>query len=164
MSSQVSFIVHDEPADRPDRGYIAVVDLAPFGFPRQMEQIWLRPLGDGQYEICCLPFRVYGLAMGDVVSLNEEDGSINGVIRYSGNRVFRIYFPSSTPLGDFDSVKRDVISAIHDADLRAEWSGDRHVAIHIPLGGSVERVWAVVRQLGGIAVWEWSDVEEFRAS
>ncbi|WP_412520606.1 DUF4265 domain-containing protein [Actinomadura madurae] len=164
MSSKVSFIVHEEPVIRPDQAHIAVVDLEPFGFPRQMEQIWLRPLSDRNYEVCCLPFRVYGLAMGDVVSLDEEARSVNKIIRHSGNRVFRIFFPSSPSLKDFLSAKDSVISAIRDADLQAEWSGDRHVAINIPLGGSVAPVWEVVRQLEGIAVWEWSDVEEFRTS
>ncbi|MCF6526089.1 DUF4265 domain-containing protein [Streptomyces sp. JJ36] len=164
MSSQVSFIVHNEPAVRPDQAYIAVVDLAPFGFSRQMEQIWLRPLNDREYEVCCLPFRVYGMAMGDVVSLDKEARSVNEIVRHSGNRVFRIFFPLSTPSKEFHSAKDDVTSAIRDADLQAEWSGDRHVAINIPLGGSVARVWEVVRELEGIAVWEWSDVEEFRTS
>ncbi|MFD4941402.1 DUF4265 domain-containing protein [Streptomyces sp. NPDC058239] len=164
MSSQVSFIVHDEPVIRPDQAYIAVADLAPFGFPGQMEQIWLRPLGDKKYEVCCLPFRVYGLAMGDVVSLDAEARNVNGIVRHSGNRVFRIFFPHSIPLERFISAKESVISAICDADLQAEWSGDRHVAINIPVGGSVARVWEVVRELEGVAVWEWSDVEEFRTS
>ncbi|MFC8076348.1 DUF4265 domain-containing protein [Streptomyces sp. NPDC057307] len=162
MSSQVSFIVHDEPAVRPDPAYIAMVDLSPFGFRDQMEQIWLRPLGDGRYEVCCLPFRVYGLAMGDIVSLDVEAKVISEVVQASGNRIFRIFFPPSAPPGRFLAAKESVISAVRDVGLKMEWSGDRHVAIDIPLGGSVDRVWEVVRELEGVAVWEWSDVEGFR--
>jgi hypothetical protein len=161
MSSPVSFIVHDEPAVRPDQAYIAMVDLTPFGFPSQMEQIWLRPLGGEKYEVCCLPFRVYGLAIGDVVSLDAEARNVKEIVRHSGNRVFRIFFPPSAPLGRFASAKEDVISVIRDSGLQAEWSGDRHVAINIPVGGSVDPVWEVIRGLEGVAVWEWSDVEEF---
>lgn len=141
-----------------------MVDLTPFGFPSHMEQIWLRPLGDKKYEVCCLPFRVYGLALGDVVTLDPEARNVNGIVQHSGNRVFRIFFPSSIPLNGFLSAKKDVISAICDTGLQAEWSGERHVAINIPLGGSVARVWEVIREFEGAAVWEWSDVEEFRTS
>ncbi|WP_407554729.1 DUF4265 domain-containing protein [Streptomyces sp. Pv4-95] len=163
MDSQVSFIVHDEPANRPDPAHIAMVDLAPFGFRGQMEQIWLRPLGGELYEVCCLPFRVYGLALGDIVSLDADARCINGVVRSSGNRLFRIFFPPSVPAGIFHAAKENVSTAIRDAGLKVEWSGDRHVAIDVPLGGSVAPVWEVVRELEGVAVWEWSDVERFRA-
>ncbi|WP_405608190.1 DUF4265 domain-containing protein [Streptomyces sp. NBC_01508] len=162
MSSQVSFIVHDKPAIRPEPAHIAMVDLAPFGFRGQMEQIWLRPLGGGRYEVCCLPFRVYGLVMGDIVSLDTEARVITEIVQSSGNRLFRVFFPPSIPPGRFFAAKESLVSAVRDADLKVEWSGDRHVAIDIPLGGSVARVWEVVRELEGVAVWEWSDVEEFR--
>jgi hypothetical protein len=164
MNSQVSYIVHDEPAVRPDPAYIAMVDLAPFGFRDQMEQIWLCPLGGGRYEVCCLPFRVYGLAMGDIVSLDAQARNVTEIVQRSGNRLFRIFFPPSIPADRFLAAKERVVFVIQEAGLKVEWSGDRHVAINIPLGGSVARVWEVVRELEGVAVWEWSDVEEFRTS
>lgn len=109
MSSQVRFIVHGEPVNRPDPAHIAMVDLAPFGFRGQMEQLWLRPLGDDQYEVCCLPFRVCGLAMGDIVSLDADARRVNGVVRSCGNRLFRIFFPPSIPTDRFHGAKESVI-------------------------------------------------------
>jgi hypothetical protein len=54
------------------------------------------------------------------------------------------------------------LERVNESGLQAEWSGDRHVAINISVDGSVDRVWEVVRELEDVAVWEWSDVEEFR--
>ncbi|MEU3936349.1 DUF4265 domain-containing protein [Streptomyces sp. NPDC029044] len=140
-----------------------MADLTPFGFHGQMEQIWLRALEGRVYEVCCLPFRVYGLALGDIVSLDSEARTIVDVVRSSGNRVFRVFFPYSASEGEFHEAKGEVASVIREAGLQAEWSGDRHVAINVPVDGSVGRVWEVVRELEDVAVWEWSDVEEFRA-
>lgn len=163
MSSQFNFIVHDEPASRPVPAHIAMVDLEPFGFPGQMEQMWLRPLEGNRYEVCCLPFRVYGLAMGDIVALDAEDSTVTHVIRASGSRVFRIFFPPSIAVSEFVEARESVVASIENAGLKAEWSGDRHVAIDIPVDDSIAQVWDVVRLLEGVVTWEWSDVEPFRA-
>src|SRR5438874_197376 len=85
----ISYIVHESPVWRPENSYMAVVDLAPFGFDNEQEQIWLRPLSEDQFEVCCIPFRVYGMALGDVVRL-KRGRFIESVIAPSGRLVFRV--------------------------------------------------------------------------
>ncbi|MFI0514457.1 DUF4265 domain-containing protein [Streptomyces sp. WSLK1-5] len=127
-----------------------------------LEQLWLRPTGHGTYEVCCLPFRAYGLALGDQVTLDAEGRKVAAVVSRSGNRVFRVFVPTSVPDGKFSLVRSRIVSAIDACGATAEWSGDRHVAIDVPAEGSVGDVWAVIREFEDVLFWEWADVEEFR--
>ncbi|MEX5636182.1 DUF4265 domain-containing protein [Parafrankia sp. FMc2] len=164
MDPQPSFIIHDRPVVRPDPAYIATVDLAPFGFYGQMEQIWLHPREGERYEVCCLPFRVYGLAMGDIVLLDANARTVVSIAEFSGNRSLRIFIPYAVPAERFHAAREAVLFAVHDANLMSEWSGERHVAVNISPKQSMAGILEVIRDLDGVVAWEWSDVEEFRAN
>ena len=64
--------------------------------PVDVERIWTRPLGDGEYEVDNIPFFVRGLACGDVVTAQIDDDSdednlyFDETVRYSGHSTFRI--------------------------------------------------------------------------
>jgi hypothetical protein len=36
------------------------------------EQLWARQVGDRRFEICCIPFFVYDMALGDVVETDAN--------------------------------------------------------------------------------------------
>lgn len=74
------YIVHEDPAERRESNYIAHVDLAPFEMPGWHEQVWLHDLGGGTYSLACIPFVVYGLALGDVVALDSR-GMVADLLR-----------------------------------------------------------------------------------
>lgn len=53
------------------------------------EQLWTRRLDDGTCELCCVPFALYDLFLGDIVEV--DDGlELTRVIRRSGHYGFRI--------------------------------------------------------------------------
>ncbi|WP_329102767.1 DUF4265 domain-containing protein [Micromonospora sp. NBC_01699] len=141
-----------------------MVDLEPYGFANSLEQIWLRPLDGKAYEVSCIPFRVYGLALNDVVELDSDGKRITGLLRSSGHRVFRIFLAPALSVPESSEVQNSITRAIIDDVLEAEWSGDRHVAIDVPIGCEVARVWAAIELLAAEEkiYWEWGDVEPFR--
>ncbi len=95
VSTEINFIVHDDPAIRPRRPRLAMIDLAPFEFDGQMEEVWLRSAGGGE--------------------------------------------------------------------LVSEWSGDRHVAIHVPSGElPAGPLGTAIDESHDVVVSEWADVEPFR--
>ncbi|MFF5232734.1 hypothetical protein [Dactylosporangium sp. NPDC000521] len=49
----VIYVVHPDPVARGRENYIAHADLGAFGLPGQLEQLWLKPLEDGD----CRPGR-----------------------------------------------------------------------------------------------------------
>lgn len=158
----VTFIVHDEPALRSESNYIARVDLTPFELEGQIEQVWLRRVDGDQAVLCCVPFRVYGLALRDTVRLSAENVVV-GLVRRSGNRALRALLLEAAPdvLGDL-GAQIDALSSL--AGLLYEWSGDRHVAIDVPPGGDAEALMDLfdVEEEAGRLVWEWADVASFR--
>ena len=36
------------------------------------EQLWARKIDNDHYEICCIPMFAYGLALGDVVEIDQR--------------------------------------------------------------------------------------------
>jgi hypothetical protein len=158
----MKFIVHENPVLRAESNYIARIDLAPFGFPDLLEQVWLRQESDRSYYLCCIPFRAYGLALRDKVRLTRDGAQVSELVERSGHRALRVLL-----MPDQSRMHRsaDRIEAQARAlGLLYEWSGDRHIAIDVPAGAEVGRLIDVVveeeREAG--ALWEWADAEPFR--
>ncbi|MFE3455088.1 DUF4265 domain-containing protein [Nonomuraea sp. NPDC059194] len=156
----MQFIVHDNPVGRSSRNYIAHVDLDRFGLAGQKEQLWLCPCEEGDYVVACLPFRVYGLALGDRVRLSADGSTIVEVIERSGHRVLRaLIMPRPDQVQFMERVTGEVVSA----GLVCEWSGDRHVAIDVPPEVSPDGLFATLHDevAGQRAYWEWGDAAAF---
>ncbi|MFD8389880.1 DUF4265 domain-containing protein [Streptomyces sp. NPDC059680] len=159
----VTYVSHESPAWRDEKNYMAMVDLAPFDLPGMLEQLWLREVGvEGSYEVCCIPFYAYGLALGDVVEKGESE-TVNRFVRKSGRRVLRVLFAEPRPLMDSRSALR---RAVDSAGLLSEWNGDRHVAIDVPDVAVMQSIFDSVQGeiQNGTAFWEWSDAKEFRSA
>jgi hypothetical protein len=59
------------------------------------EQLWGRRVADNVFELCCIPFFVPDLALGDEVETAPEGDRqyvVRRVIRRSGRRAFQIWF------------------------------------------------------------------------
>ncbi|MFJ2889560.1 DUF4265 domain-containing protein [Streptomyces sp. NPDC087305] len=140
-----------------------MVNLAPFDLVGMLEEILLRKSEevDG-YEVCCIPFYAYGLALGDLVSMNDSD-VVDRVIGRSGRRVLRVLFTEPRPAMDSRSALRE---AADSAGLLCEWNGDGMVAIDVPDIAVMQPVFDSVHGeiQNGTAFWEWSDSREFRTA
>lgn len=137
-----------------------MVDLTPFDLPGMLEQLWLRELDvEGSFEVCCIPFYAYGLALGDVVGRSESE-AVDRLIRQSGRRVLRVLFAEPRPLIDTRSALR---RAVESAELLSEWNGDLQIAIDVPDISVMQSVFDCVQEEieSGTAFWEWSDVRSF---
>ncbi|MFD7908660.1 DUF4265 domain-containing protein [Kitasatospora sp. NPDC059747] len=142
---------------------MAKVDLAPFDLAGMLEQLWLRELEEGGgYEVCCIPFYAYGLALGDVVGKSGSD-TVDSLISKSGRRVLRVFFAEPRPSVDSRSALR---SAVDLAGLLSEWNGDRLAAIDVPDISVMQPVFDSVQSeiQNGTAFWEWSDAKNFRSA
>lgn len=156
----MKFIVHESPALRGDSNYIARADLAPFGLEGEVEQLWLRKLEDGSFKICCIPFRVYGVALGDIVSLSSDGTMVARLIHASGRRVLRILLMANP---DAARLAREIEDEVLSLGLMSEWSGDRHASIDIPIDADVNVLLALFERLESesLAAWEWADNDRF---
>ncbi|MFJ2914522.1 DUF4265 domain-containing protein [Streptomyces sp. NPDC087228] len=158
-----NYIVHDDPAIMSTNQYIAMVDLAAFGFVNQMEQVWLGAEGDGSYEVLCIPFRVYGLSLHDIVELDLDEDIVSEVVRRGGHRTMRALIGPGVSADGIAEISTAINSFTEVSGFLSEWSGNRHVAIDIPAGGDPRDLQEFfVRQREAERIyWEWSDVKPF---
>lgn len=162
MMGSKKYIVHDDPAIMSIDQHIAMVDLAAFGFLNHMEQVWLRAEGGGSYEVLCIPFRVYGLSLRDTVRLDDED-IVTEVVRRGGHRTLRALIGPNVPAEEITDITATVNSLAEDSGLLREWSGNRHVAIDVPVdqdSRDLQEFFAQQRSTERI-YWEWSDAKPF---
>ncbi|WKX09794.1 DUF4265 domain-containing protein [Streptomyces sp. NL15-2K] len=160
-----TYIVHDDPAILSDRQRIAMVDLAPFGFPDQLEQIWLGHRDDGLFVMQCIPFRIYGLSLFDVVRIDEND-TLTEVVSSGGHRTMRALIVPGLTDAEVVALADRVNSLAQREGFGREWSGDRHVAVNIPEGGDPGPLVALMseQRAAGKLFWEWSDMKPFRTA
>src|SRR4051794_33643503 len=87
--------VHAEPLLRAKANFLIQIDLEPFGMPGRTEQLWVRRLDGETFEVCCLPFFPYGIALGDVIAARPDEADrvvFDRVVQKSGHRLLRFAF------------------------------------------------------------------------
>lgn len=92
VSSSISgVLVHTDPVSR-DRADFIISAVASAG---RIEQLWARSIDEYRFELCCIPFFLYDVALGDIVETNGAY-EMTRVIQPSGRFVFRLWFGSSS--------------------------------------------------------------------
>lgn len=103
---QSKIVVHTNPVWRDRSDFIIAGRIDSDNTQLSMEQLWARQLDDFTFEICCIPFFLYDLALGDVVrtsSSGDDKYVVDSVVRKSGRFVFRVWFSSVTDTSELES-------------------------------------------------------------
>lgn len=132
--NQERFSLHPEPVWRGRANFIINAALEE---PGRVEQLWVRQLEPTQFEVCCIPFFLYDVALGDVVETTPCGGDefrLKSVTRPSGRYVFRAYFA-----GQRHRYAPNVADALRQAGALIEWSSPRLAAIDIE-GGRAQAI------------------------
>jgi hypothetical protein len=123
---RANFIIHarvdpdeaDGRADRPDA-------------PEMFEQLWtrrVRRIGKTRFEICCIPFFVYGVNLGDHVE-TESHGDLKFVVKrvaqWSGHSTFRLWFGESS----YSGARDEVVDELSSLGCELEWSSENLLAV-----------------------------------
>ena len=126
--SEVHVAVHLEPVWR-DRANFVIQARIPDseGHHIQREQLWARQIDRNSFELCCIPFHLYNLALGDVVRTNERF-ELDRVVSRSGHATYRVWFRDQPAR---PAEVEAVVTAIGGA---TEWSGSQLLAIDAPDG------------------------------
>ena len=88
---------HTEPIWRERANFIIAADISSYSEVARYEQLWARQIDEQSFEICCIPFFAYDLALGDHVETESGQRSyvIARVVQPSGRYVFRAWFGDS---------------------------------------------------------------------
>ncbi|TDT31307.1 uncharacterized protein DUF4265 [Naumannella halotolerans] len=87
------------------------------------EQLWARQIDEYTFEVCCIPFLVYDLALGDVVETNHEY-VVKRVLSRSGRYVFRVIFAGTNA---FNSDR--VVFALLELGALIEYSSSNVISV-----------------------------------
>jgi hypothetical protein len=80
---------HAEPVWRTKADTVIAAEFMSDG-AHAREQLWGRRVGDWQFEICCIPFFVDDISLGDIVE-TDESFHVRRVVTDSGRYVFRVW-------------------------------------------------------------------------
>lgn len=118
VNADESEITHPSPVWKERADFIIGVQLDDGG----SEQLWARQLDAFRFEICCIPFFAYDLALGDVVETTERF-ELTRVLEPSGRYVFRVWLGDSNLSGDAVANELVEIGGV------VEWSSANLLAI-----------------------------------
>lgn len=111
--------VHPEPVWRDRSNFIIGAPLPEEG---RAEQLWARQVGDQRFEICCIPFFVYDVALGDVVETDVNFDLVR-VVEPSGRYVFRVWF------GESFHPREEIAERLAALGALLEWSSVNLLAV-----------------------------------
>lgn len=119
MRAPLTDAVHPEPVWRDRANFIIGAPLPEEG---RAEQLWARQAGDHRFELCCIPFFLYDIALGDVVETDSQY-NIERVLEPSGRYVFRVWFGDSYP------PREPIAHKLGAAGALLEWSSANLLAV-----------------------------------
>ncbi|MFV0372749.1 DUF4265 domain-containing protein [Microbacterium sp.] len=128
------FSTHSEPIWRERADFIINAQLSEVG---GFEQLWVRRVGEDQFEVCCIPYFLYNVALGDTIETAPQGGRqyvLSRVLNPSGRFVFRAYF--ERPHYRY----RDATAVgVQRLGAQIEWSSPSLLAVDVD-GPSAQRV------------------------
>lgn len=145
---------HKDPVWRDRSNWIIQVDLTHWDFDAgTFEQLWVRTDEESLFEVCCIPFFTYGIALGDLIRLEGEVG-VPSVVRRSGRRVIRVAFKDR---GDAATGHEQVHGLLVATEALHEFSGSGYVAVDLKNERQADSVISALSPLveTGLIIWEW---------
>lgn len=113
---------HADPVWRGRANFIVGAAIDPTNTDVTTEQLWARRVGERLFEICCIPFFAYNLALGDIVETDSQY-TVERVQSRSGRAVFRV-----AALGEA-AILTDVVPEIVRLGGLVERSSLRMIAV-----------------------------------
>jgi hypothetical protein len=92
------------------------------------EQLWGRKVAANRVEICCIPFFVYDLALGDIAQFeldSEQRPLLKKVVIPSGHYTFRVWFGECRGA----TARDDVLAEMQRLGSPVEWYSENLLAI-----------------------------------
>lgn len=126
MTDASEFVVHENPVWRDRSNFIIHAELPETDRTRKFEQLFVKQLADDRFEVCCIPFFVYGIALGDVVATSPKDERkyvVTEVAKSSGRYVFRVWF------GESFHPRDEVAEELKALGALIEWSSLNLLAV-----------------------------------
>ena len=118
--------VHQSPVWRDRANFVFAAHLGMKDGKNEWEQLWGQKTAPQRFVVCCIPFFVQDIALGDEIE-TDADFVLQRVIRYSGQVTFRVWF------GAQDATTRlELVQEIEAMKPLMEWSSENLLALSAP--------------------------------
>lgn len=94
----------------------------------EWEQLWGREVAPQRFIVCCIPFFVYDVALGDEVEV-DSDFVLKRVVRRSAQVTFRVWFG-----GQEAATRQAVVREIETMNPLMEWSSENLLGLSVSAG------------------------------
>jgi hypothetical protein len=94
------------------------------GYDFVWEQLWGRQILKFRFEICCIPFFIYDISLGDEV-ITDTKYIINEVVKPSGHYTYRVWFGGSPE----PNIHEIVINELKNCNCLIEEYSDNLIGI-----------------------------------
>lgn len=125
-SPETDTVMHLSPAWRSKANFLLFGSIELEGEER-WEQVWARQVADNEFEVCCVPFFLYDLSIGDVVETETRAGRrfvISNRLKVSGLRTLRVWYSTEASTDD----KERVLRQLRESGAPTEWHSERLLA------------------------------------
>lgn len=119
MHDQTTYRTHSSPVWRESANALIQARLERAG---NSEQLWCEDLGGDLFRVCCIPFFLYNVALGDIVRAPHY--LFESVESASGRYVFRVLFEEEQY-----AWRQQTVEELHRSDILTEWYSDGLLAV-----------------------------------
>lgn len=126
MTEAKEFVVHQDPVWRERSNFVINAELPEKDRPRRFEQLFARRVDDDRFEVCCIPFALYDVALGDIVATapkGDRKYVVKEVVKPSGRYVFRVWF------GESFQPRDEIVQELRGLGSLVEWSSRNLLAV-----------------------------------
>jgi hypothetical protein len=147
---------HKEPVWAGRTNTIFYVETKYLEDVEKWEQLWGKKTGHSTLVLCCIPFFVYDLALGDEVEL-DSNGRFLGIVKDGGHRTYRVWFGGQT-----NETQERIVREITALGPFVERSSEHLIAISAPGRAMADQVVRYLdqRKKEGLLVFELGRTKE----
>ncbi len=125
-NADTNVVVHLSPSWRSKANFLlfGAIDLEG---EERWEQLWARQVAENEFELCCVPFFLYDLSLGDVVETETREGRrfvISSRVKASGLHTVRAWYSADASEDD----KERFLELLRDSAVAMEWHSKRLLA------------------------------------
>lgn len=118
--------IHRSPIWREKADFVFAAHIGTNGDKNEWEQLWGKKTGRNTFMLCCIPFFVYDIALGDEVEV-DADLVAQRVTKSGGQTTFRVWFVEQ----DLDR-RKGIVRDISKVTSLLEWSSENLLAVSVP--------------------------------
>jgi hypothetical protein len=118
--------IHSEPIWRDRANFVFAAQQGTKDGKNEWEQLWGQEVAPQRYVVCCIPFFVHDIALGDEVEI-DANFVFQRVVRPSDQVTFRLWFGSQNAI-----TRQNLVREIEAITLLMEWSSENLLAVSVP--------------------------------